>query len=292
MKRLRDIAVLPTLFTVANLVCGFFAIVVASRIDAPAESVDMTPVVEAMPLREVLRHPTQIDRTVATYNIVISSWLIFLAMLFDALDGGVARLTRQTSDFGGQLDSLCDVVTFGVAPAFLMVKMCTGFTLEYRQVVWIIAAVFSSCAALRLARFNVENDDDDSHLWFDGLPVPAAAAAVAGFALALYNLRLDKSYWIEPQRLDILIQFGLPVLAVALSLLMVSRIPYPHVVSHLFRGKRSFAHVVAMVFAAVPAIVFHGYVVPALASLYALAPPLIFTWRYFRSKQRVGASST
>ena len=76
-----------------------------------------------------------------------------------------------------------------MAPGFLLVKMCPRFTLVHDQAVWIIAAAFAACAALRLARFNVETSDDDEHLYFSGLPSPAAAAVVAGFAIMFYTLR-------------------------------------------------------------------------------------------------------
>ena len=87
------------------------------------------------------------------------------------------------------MDSLCDVVTFGVAPGFLLVKMCPQFAYLHREAVWVIAASFAACAALRLARFNVETGDDDDHLHFSGLPSPAAAASIAGFAIMFYTLR-------------------------------------------------------------------------------------------------------
>ena len=123
---------------------------------------------------------------------MLSGWLIFVAMIFDGLDGYVARLSRTASDFGAQLDSLCDVVSFGVAPGFLLVKMCPQFTYLHRQAVWVIAAAFAACAALRLARFNVETSDDDDHLYFSGLPSPAAAAVIAGFAIMFYTLRQER----------------------------------------------------------------------------------------------------
>ena len=125
MRRIRTIAVLPTMFTMGNLVCGFFSIVVAARIDAPttesiAQELDRERSTSSSP-RKSFRSSTRTD---PTQNVMLSGWLIFLAMIFDALDGHVARLSRATSDFGAQLDSLCDVVTFGVAPGFLLVKMC------------------------------------------------------------------------------------------------------------------------------------------------------------------------
>ncbi len=172
MRPIRTIAVFPTLLTLGNLMCGFFAIVVASRIDKPETLLDTVTMVD-------------------TQNVMISGWLIFLAMVFDGLDGYVARLARTTSDFGAQLDSLCDMVSFGVAPGFLMVKMCPRFTYWHDQAVWVIAAAFAACAALRLARFNVETNDDDDHLYFSGLPSPAAAAVIAGFAIAFFTLRKE-----------------------------------------------------------------------------------------------------
>ena len=170
MRPIRTIAVFPTLLTLGNLICGFFAIVVAARIEKPAailSNVDMGD----------------------TRNVMLSGCLIFVAMIFDGLDGYVARLARTSSDFGAELDSLCDVVSFGVAPGFLLVKMCPRFTYLHDQAVWIIAAAFAACAALRLARFNVETSDDDDHLYFSGLPSPAAAAVIAGFAIMFYQLR-------------------------------------------------------------------------------------------------------
>ena len=114
MRPIRTIAVLPTLFTLGNLVCGFFAIVVAANLERPTE---------------LLQSVTQAD----SYHLMISGWLIFLAMVFDGLDGQIARLSNTTSDFGAQLDSLCDLVTFGVAPAFLVVKMCPRFEYLHRR---------------------------------------------------------------------------------------------------------------------------------------------------------------
>jgi CDP-diacylglycerol--serine O-phosphatidyltransferase len=174
------------MFTLGNLVCGFFAIVVAARVERPT-SIEVPSTVQLSP-RHIIK---QLDPTDDTHNIMLSGWLIFLAMIFDALDGHVARLARTTSDFGAQLDSLCDLVSFGVAPGFLLVKMCPRFTYLNPDTVWIIAASFAACAALRLARFNVETTEDDDHLHFSGLPSPAAAASIAGFGILFYELRRE-----------------------------------------------------------------------------------------------------
>ena len=169
-----------------------------------------------------------------------SGWLIFLAMVFDALDGYVARLSRTASDFGAQLDSLCDLVTFGVAPAFLLVKMCPHFAFFHREAVWVIAASYAACAALRLARFNVETSDEDEHLHFSGLPSPAAAAAIAGFAIMFYHACGRRTIRLRfATEIDVVLQIVLPFFALMVALLMVSRIPYPHVVNQVFRGQRT-----------------------------------------------------
>lgn len=270
------------MFTLANLVCGFFAIVVAARIIAPTEASDKTPATASITMRDLAKASQTFDRTDPTQNVMLCSWLIFLAMVFDALDGGVARLANQTTDFGAQLDSLCDIVTFGVAPGFLMVKMCPSFTYEHQNVVWIIAAIYAVCASLRLARFNVETPEDDQHNSFVGLPTPAAAAAIAGFALMFYNLRSAPE---QRQIIDELVQWLLPPFVVLLSLLMVSRIPYPHVLNQFVRGQRSFAHVVALIFASIPILIVPGYALPILAAAFVLAHPLIYFWQRFYQRR-------
>ena len=217
-----------------------------------------------------------------TYNVMLSGCLIFVAMIFDGLDGYVARLARTSSDFGAQLDSLCDVVSFGVAPGFLLVKLCPQFTLVHNQAVWVIAAAFAVCAALRLARFNVETSDDDDHLYFSGLPSPAAAAVVAGFAIMFYTLRQDTN---ASERVvaikagvDTVLQTVLPFIGLLAALLMVSRIRYPHITNRVLRGQRSFGHVVAVVFCFVALVLVRGYAVPIVACAFALYGPVRLAW--------------
>lgn len=269
MKRIRTISVLPTLFTLGNLVCGFFAIVVAARIERPDESwIDATQQFHVM--LGGIKDPT---------NVMFSAWLIFIAMLFDALDGYVARWARATSDFGAQLDSLCDVVTFGVAPSILLVKMCPNFTYLHREAVWVIAAAFVACVALRLARFNVETTEEDDHMNFHGLPSPAGAAAIASFAIAFYTLRKEDSTFAYAAQVDLALQSVLPFFAVLVALLMVSRIPYPHVVNQVFRGERSFGHVVAVLFTVVVVMMIRGYAVPIVCVAFVLGGPIRYAWQ-------------
>jgi CDP-diacylglycerol--serine O-phosphatidyltransferase len=259
MRPIRTISVFPTLLTLGNLICGFFAIVVAARIVKP----DIATI--------------NLQLFEDAENLMISGWLIFLAMVFDGLDGYVARLARTTSDFGAELDSLCDVVSFGIAPAFLMVKMCPQFTLGHDRTVWIIAAAYAACAALRLARFNVETSDDDEHLHFSGLPSPAAAAVIAGFAIMFYKLRQDLG--VGPLKtVDTCLEYVLPFFGLLLALLMVSRIRYPHVTNRVLRGQRSFGHVVAVVFFFVALMVARSYAIPIAASAFALYGPIRLAW--------------
>jgi CDP-diacylglycerol--serine O-phosphatidyltransferase len=265
MRPIRTIAVFPTLLTLGNLICGFFAIVVAARIEKPEAILSNVDIGD-------------------TRNVMLSGCLIFVAMIFDMLDGYVARLSRTSSDFGAQLDSLCDVVSFGVAPGFLLVKMCPWFTYLHDQAVWIIAAAFAACAALRLARFNVETNDDDDHLYFSGLPSPAAAAVIAGFAIMFYQLRQN----VNPLKgtVDSVLQAILPFFGLFVALLMVSRIRYPHVTNRVLRGQRSFGHVVAVVFSFVAIMVVRGYALPIVASAFVLYGPIHLAWQLWVQRRQ------
>ena len=283
MKPIRPIAVLPTLFTLGNLVCGFFAIVVLSRIEKPGTSnIEPAPRIElklesAKQLTESAKELIASDDP--THNLMLCGALILLAMLFDAIDGQVARITRGVSDFGAQLDSLCDLVSFGLAPAILLVKMCPQFTNLHSEAIWTVAALYACCAALRLARFNVEMDSDDDHTSFVGLPTPAAAAAIASFAVLSYTLRNEANVGRENFALfDWYMQRIVPVLSIAIAILMVSRIPYPHPLTQFVRGHRSFAQLVAIVFALMAILIVRGYAVPLLCVLFVIVPPLRFAW--------------
>jgi CDP-diacylglycerol--serine O-phosphatidyltransferase len=284
MRPIRAVAVLPTLFTLGNLVCGFFAIVVLARIEKPIGGIEAIPTPKIDTAKELIG---MIGSSDPTHNLMLSGALILLAMFFDAVDGQVARLTRRTSDFGAQLDSLCDLVSFGLAPAILLVKMCPQFTSLHSEAVWTIAALFVCCAALRLARFNVESDDNDDHMAFAGLPTPAAAAAIASFAILSYTLRNEVNIELHAKFpvYDWWMQRLLPLFAVIIAILMVSRIPYPHPLTQLIRGQRSFAHIVAIVFALVAILIVRGYAVPLLCVLFVLVPPLRYGWEVARHRR-------
>jgi CDP-diacylglycerol--serine O-phosphatidyltransferase len=279
MRPIRPIAVLPTLFTLGNLVCGFFAIVVVSRIASP-DLIDFVPAPKIDSARQLL------DSTDPTHNLMLCGLLIFLAMLFDTFDGQVARLTRTTSDFGGQLDSLSDTVSFGVAPAILLVKMCPDFSELHKEAVWTIAALFACCAALRLARYNVETDEKDDHGTFSGLPSPAAAAVIASLGVFTYTLRNEFNFE-NYAGFDWWLQRLLPPFAAVVAVLMVSRVPYPHLVTQLIRGRKSFTHVVGLLLAIVTLLMVRWFAVPIICCLYVAVPALKFGWNVYRERSQV-----
>ena len=254
------------MFTLGNLVCGFFAIVIASRVGTPTKS------------------PEGLMQTLATdpTNCMYSAWLIFLAMVFDALDGYIARLSKSASEFGAELDSLCDMVSFGIAPAFLLVKMCPQFSFFHKEAAWVIAASYAACASLRLARFNVETNDEDDHMNFRGLPTPAAAASVAGFAIMFDTLSAlgkdDNPAMYFASQIFVGLQRVLPFFALMAAGLMVSRVPYPHVVNQVFRGQRTLRHLVGIIFSIVAIMVFRDYAVSMVCVCFVLYSPLRFAW--------------
>jgi CDP-diacylglycerol--serine O-phosphatidyltransferase len=176
---------------------------------------------------------------------------IFLAAIFDVLDGRVARLTKGTSEFGVQYDSLCDCVSFGVAPAFLMHQY--GL-LELGRMGWVACFMFMACGALRLARFNVLSAIGKASGDFTGLPIPMAAITVASFISLLVDLdqrhavgslpEIALLQWImDPSFRRYFLLFFSPILA----LLMVSNIIYKSHKALKFRAIRPFQLLVLLV---------------------------------------------
>jgi CDP-diacylglycerol--serine O-phosphatidyltransferase len=170
-------AVVPSLFTTLNVFCGFLAILSA--------------------------HEGQIQG---------AAWFIILAAIFDSLDGVMARITKSSSQFGVELDSLADVVSFGAAPSFM--AYC-AFLHSYGNVGIVIASLPLVFGSIRLARFNVQLVGfDKDH--FTGLPIPAQAMALCTFMIQYYT-EAGLVGWTS---------IALAPIVIVLSLLMVSRIQY------------------------------------------------------------------
>lgn len=246
-RRLRTVSTIPTLLTLGNLICGFAAIHFCLRamFDAGAivdASVDAT------------LNSRLMERLLPSF-LSIAAGLIFLGLLLDALDGSIARLTKGTTDFGGQLDSLADMVTFGAAPGLLVMAVLmaqpdavskpgplTGDL--WARSFWIMVAVYVACAGMRLARFNVEHARSDlGHNYFAGLPSPGAAVVVASLVLLHEDLVLNKALGVV---VSPYLALALPFVALGLGLLMVSRVRYLHLANTYLRGRRPFGQVVAL----------------------------------------------
>ena len=278
LRHRKVFAVVPTLLTLCNAACGFGAISIAAKVG-----------------------PDHFQGV----ELITAAQLIFLAMLFDALDGSAARLTNQTSDFGAQLDSLCDAISFGVAPAFIMLQlvhpdhhlmdtiMAAPFNYHPR-ILWAIAVLFMVCAILRLARFNVESDEDDSHNFFSGLPSPAAAGVVASFPIAVREVKEQLSHegavsWAQPAADYLLpgLVIVLPLITLAAAMLMVSRIRYAHLFNQMLRGRRSRKQMLQMVFAMVLVFVVREMALPVLFCAFAFSSPVRAFWeRYYLKRKR------
>jgi CDP-diacylglycerol--serine O-phosphatidyltransferase len=178
--------VLPNLFTISSIFLGFYSMTLVAGDPSPAQ-------------------------------LNTAALAIFFAIFFDAFDGRVARMTKTQSDFGVQLDSLADVISFGAAPALLVYRWALeplgffGFFLSF---------AFAACGALRLARFNVlaQRGDKGSSRFFVGLPIPLAAGAVSSLAVAHY--RAAGSVTEHSTRV------GVAVIVALLSFLMVSTVRY------------------------------------------------------------------
>ena len=241
----RKVPILPTLVTLANAFCGFAAI---------------SYVMQA-----------RMDPTLAATYMKWAGWLILLAIVFDALDGKVARLAKQTSEFGVQLDSLSDMISFGVAPA-VMVKAIADMQNFLPRVAWVTAALFMMCAALRLARFNVDTDDDaESHNYFRGLPSPAAGGLIASLAALSFALHSDADFKgiaaaLAPAMDGLL--FSLPFLAAVLALLMISNVRYPHIASRLLRNQEPFDYLIRIILLVLFVLLTRPFSLPILFVVY------------------------
>lgn len=253
-------AVVPTLLTLCNAACGFGSITFSAKAatfsaQAGAEVYDVK-------------------------YLFLAGLLIFAAMVFDVLDGQFARVTKQTSDFGRHLDSLCDVISFGLAPALIVLK----FSYHYHpRFLWVTAVFFVICVVLRLARFNVEWDEDDLHDSFSGLPCPAAAGTVASIAIALPGLK-NLAYYGDTEAAqhagDILVaatSICLPILMLTVSCLMVSRIRYPHF-NQWFRGRQNFHHLAQMIFVIIAVVAVREVAVPVVFLYFVAASPIRAMW--------------
>jgi CDP-diacylglycerol--serine O-phosphatidyltransferase len=219
-KSRRSVYAIPSTFTTANIFCGFYA------------------VISALKGYQALPH----DIAEATRLFDHSAKAIGFAVLFDAIDGSIARMTRTTSDFGIELDSLADVLSFGIAASLLAYawgygSMPDAFELEVRKVAWAVSFVYLICGAFRLARFNVSSrrsttPQPKGGKSFVGLPIPAAAgviAAIVHFTPTPLIARQPVAYNFLGQHIELTsatVSLLFLVLVASLSILMISTLRY------------------------------------------------------------------
>ncbi len=277
---------LPNLFTVGNGVCGFAALIKVLKVQILADPVTGTLSFD---------HPEY---------FTAAAVLILVGMVFDVFDGKLARLTGRTSDLGAQLDSLCDLVTFGLAPAVLVVRLNMIYGELWGKAVWFFSLAYFLGALLRLARFNAENEHDESaHLCFKGLPSPGAAGCVASLVL-FYRYIMEFSdhelKWIGELVSQASIQkaFGwipvaLPALMLVLGYTMVaSHIKYDHVASRIFNRRHSFEFFVSLIFGTVLLALLPEIVLPLIFIGYLASTPLARLWRRMRHGAKANLPET
>lgn len=222
----RGASILPSLFTTGNLFLGFWSIIRAleGRFDLAAA-------------------------------------LIGGSIVLDVLDGRIARLTGTASEFGAQLDSLSDAISFGVAPALLAFRWALD---ELPRVGWLAAFWFAMCGVLRLARFNVQRHVTDSR-YFVGLPIPAAAGQVATLVYFLPDPVTDRG-------IALVVLAGL----VFVAILMVSTLRYRSFKGFDLRARRSYINVLGIAGLFLLVAAHPGVTLLAVSSLYTLSGPTAF----------------
>lgn len=245
----RGIYILPSIFTVANLLCGYYAILAT------------------------------LEGSTAAFDNAARA--IGIAILFDTLDGRVARAMGTNSEFGKQFDSLADVVSFGIAPAFLAyawgvrAAAAAGSSLELHliQLGWLIGFFFLGCCAWRLARFNIQGMAPGGNRYFVGMPTPAAAgmiaASVHGFTNPISDVRVSL-LWL--------------LLVLVLGILMASQVRYYSFKDIQWARRQPSLAVVLMVLLIGAIVLFSQIVLMLIASAYLIHGVVLQLVRYVRHR--------
>jgi CDP-diacylglycerol--serine O-phosphatidyltransferase len=245
----KGIYLLPNLMTTGCLFSGFYAIIAA------------------------------ID-----HHFAHAGMAVFVAMIFDTLDGRIARATRTESAFGKEFDSLADMVSFGLAPAIVAyqwgVTRISDFGHEWRQFGWLACFLYAVTAAMRLARFNARAASADKR-YFEGLPSPSGAAIVAAFVWF-------SSSWREPGLTGLIAAF---IITAAAGALMVSRFSYPSFKQFDLDRRIKFVYALLVPLFFVLIAIEPSTMLLAMFSTYALSAPVMWAARRLRRVLR-GAPAT
>jgi len=248
----RGVYVLPSLFTTMGLFSGFYSLVASIQ-----------------------------------GNFEVAAWAILAAAVFDMLDGRVARLLHAETDFGAEYDSLCDMLSFGIAPAVLVyLWVLVNLPAELHRLAWLGGFFVVAGAALRLARFNVRHDVQD-HRYFQGLPTPGAALLIATAVLYYVDIHTEPQPWLWL------------ALSVFLSWLMVSNVRFISGKDVDLQKRHSSKMLVVMI-VAVGFLAVEPYRMPfAILFAYCMHGPMLSAWQkwklsQYRAKrrQRKSASKT
>jgi CDP-diacylglycerol--serine O-phosphatidyltransferase len=264
IRRLKTLPVLPTLLTAGNLSSGITAILCAAHNMLEAGAI-----------------------------------MVFVAMVCDMLDGKVARMTKTDGPFGAELDSLSDVVSFGVAPAILAHRLLLGEPGVFdhgQRLLWFLTVFFPVMAAIRLARYNVEHSDEATP-YFRGLPSPGAAAVVCSWIILHYNQTFfttipvvngspDQEHLYKYVGLEHLDAYRWIVIAITLvsALMMVSTVRYPHIGNTLF-GRMGFRQLIIIFMLIGVLVLFHRYFLVVVTTgylLWGLAGEALRMWHKWR----------
>lgn len=233
-SELKTVPILPTIFTLGNIGAGFIAIALCTNNG-----------------NELFTPP------------ILAAWMIFIGMIFDTFDGKIARLTNQCSKFGEQMDSLADLICFGVAPAILVKTYLIVPGAPDSKISWVIPLFYVFCAALRLARYNAECASPSETKVFKGLPSPAAAGSLAG--IVLVQLAYPDHF------MSGMVDWILGPTMVLMAILMVSPFSYLHFSNKILSGQKSFAFLIVLVVLGFFIIKFNALAIALIFNAYALA---------------------
>jgi CDP-diacylglycerol--serine O-phosphatidyltransferase len=248
--RRRGIYIFPSLLTLANLAAGVMSILFSCQ-----------------------------------YHLTSAAWCIIAGIIMDMLDGRVARWVGATSQFGLELDSLCDLATFGVAPAILIFNVALE---PLGRPGYMIAVFFTMMAALRLARFNLRAQTGETSTHFTGLPVPAAAGILASFVLS-YELFEDGNFSVKTiplvmQRMPFFFKF-VPLVMILLAFLMVSNVQYGNFKQLKLARPKSLQNLAFLLVGLLLIFTYPQNMIFVVFSLYVLLGLISLAWRFYHAQR-------
>lgn len=260
------IYLLPNSLTAGNLFFGFLAIL------------------------RCIQANYETDPAIVSQNYTQAVWFILFGVICDALDGRVARLGGRESLFGKEFDSIADIISFGVAPALMMIFLILSPTQEYpffQQLGWLIGFIYLLCAAVRLSRFNVLTspllppaEQLKGTKDFLGLPVPAAAGMIASLVLVITSLETPN---FDSRGLALLI----PPFMLAIAFLMVSNIPYPSFKDVDWHTQTKFRTFIGLILGLGTAFFFKEFFFAILFFVYIAYGPVRHMFRIYRARKRL-----